>query len=355
MITYSVTMGITLLTYLFMTHSTQDTKRISRITITVFFVMYLFLLCFRDSTVGVDTGFYVNILFKQIQFLSWPELVNIKNMELGFTYLTKLISYFGSMQIFIGSIAILSVVPVMYLYRNESEDAILCCSFFLISLLFEIYFSGMRQGVALGLSVPAYYFARKSKLIPFLLMVLIAVSFHTSALIIALIFPVYHAKITKKWLWFVIPLMVLFYSFKSSLFDYLLKNIQNDYTVKYEYLTTNFSGQIGLMTLFVLISLYSFFMLDETIANEDDIGLRNLLLLCTAIQFFTPLHPVVSRLNYYFILFIPVTLSRVNLKCQTRYRPISMMASFEMSIFFIFYFFFLKDDTLQISSYRFFF
>ena len=96
-------------------------------------------------------------------------------------------------------------------------------------------------------------------------------------------------------------------------------------------------------------------MLDEKKATKEDIGVRNILLLATAIQLLTPVHPVISRLNYYFILFIPIAIGRVNEKCKPIFWQVSKVASTIMSIFFIFYFFAMKDDSLQVFNYQFFF
>ena len=91
--------------------------------------------------------------------MRWREVFQYRADELGFSLFVKIIATVTSnAQIFIIATALVSVIPVMILYRNESREAAVCCAFFMISLLFEFFFSGMRQGVALGLTVPAYYF-----------------------------------------------------------------------------------------------------------------------------------------------------------------------------------------------------
>lgn len=354
MVTYGVMMGITAVIYLFLSGFNNREKR-NRNTVTIFFVLYIVLLCLRDITVGVDTKHYVSRYFNQLCDMRWKDALQHLNAEKGFLFLTKLISYFGGERLFIAFFAIISVYPVLYLYRNEAEDALLCCSFFLISLLFEIFFSGMRQGVAIGLDVPAFYLARRKKIIPFLVLVALAMCFHETGIMIALIYPIYHANITRKWLWFVVPGMAFVYLNRSAIFMYMLEKAGGYYLENYGYLTSESSGQIGLMILFVLISIYAFIMLDEGKATREDIGVRNILLLATAIQLLTPVHPVISRLNYYFILFIPIAIGRVNVNCRPIFWKISKIASIVMTIFFTIYFFTAKNDSLQIFDYRFFF
>lgn len=352
MIAYVCLVFIFFVSYVFFrTH--YDREKTIKYMITTFFVCYLFLLCLRSTNVGIDTNNYISSYFNQFKHMQIQEIIKYKYDEIGFSILVKFLTLITSNgQLFIAVIALISVIPIMILYRRESKEAALCCSIFMISLLFEFFFSGLRQGIAIGLTVPAYYFTKQKKIIPFLITVLFAVTFHLSAFMIIFIYPVFHAKITGKWLWIVVPAMgVVFYN-NRVIFSVLFEVFGGKYFEKYSSLlgTTN---QTGLLTLFILLSAYSVVMLDPEKASEDDIGLRNILLLATVIQCFAPLHDIASRMNYYYILFIPIAITHVNHNCKTLFGQIAKVASFVMTIFFIFYFFFMKGDTLQIMEYNF--
>lgn len=323
-------------------------------TITVFFTSYIILLGLRDPTVGIDARSYINNYFLRFRGYSWSDLIHNNADELGFTILTKFIGVLSSSpQVYLFLVAAISVIPLMYLYRKETRDALLCCAFFLISLLFEAFFSALREGVALGLVAPAYYFTKNKKIIPFVFTVLLASTFHLSALILFLLYPIYHAKITIKWLWFVVPIMYLVYRYNSVIFNTMLVTMGGKYANKYLIYGYEATGQYGLLILFVLISVYCFVMMDEKQADNDDIGFRNILLLATALQLFAPLHVLASRMNYYFIIFIPIALTRTNAICKRRYWQIAKLAKVVMVIYFIFYFFVMKGDQLQIMNYKF--
>lgn len=330
-----------------------NNQRTVRFMITTFFVVYIFLLGFRSSTVGNDTINYIYRYFEPFHYMRLGEVFQYQTDELGFLLFVKIIATItNNAQIFLIITALISVVPVMVLYRNESREAAVCCSFFMISLLFEIFFSGMRQGIAIGLAVPAYYFVKEKKIVQFLLIVALAFTFHVSAVMLLFIYPIYHTRITRKWLWVVIPVMGLIYYYNRIIFTVLFEAFGGKYFEKYStlYGTTN---QYGLLILFVLLSIYCAVMMDEKLADEDDIGLRNLLFLATVIQFFAPLHNIVSRMNYYYILFIPIAVSRANEKCKHLFWQISKLASVVMTVYFIYYFFFSKGDTLHIMDYSF--
>lgn len=332
-----------------------SSEKTTRYMITTFFVGYIILLCFRDPSVGIDTNNYITKYFIPFQFMNWKDILHYTIDEPGFSVLVKLIhSITNSQQVFIAVIALLSVIPVMILYRKESKEAAVCCSFFMISLLFEIFFSGIRQGIAIGLTVPAYYFTKNRKIIPFLLIVLLATSFHISAVMILAIYPIYYAKITGKWLWFVLPSIALVYFYKSTIFTVMFQVFGGKYFEKYSTLYGS-TNQYGLLLLFMMLSVYALIVLDEHSADDNDIGLRNILFLATLIQCFAPLHEIVSRMNYYYILFIPLAIVSVNYKCKRKYTQVTKLASAIMTVYFIFYFFFLKGDTLHIMEYKFFF
>lgn len=351
MMIYATVIALTLGVNWLFTELRYKKKRIDQITISFFFLSYLFLLCARDYSVGVDTHNYIKS-FEISRLLTWKEQMQFENTEIGFMLLRSAVSFFGGARLFIVVVSVLTVIPVLYLYRTEAEDSIMCVAFFLISLLFEMFFSGMRQSIAIGLAVPAYFFVKQKKKIGFLLTVLLAYCFHKSAIVLLLLYPTYHLRLTKKWLWCVVPLMGLVALKREMLMDLIFRVAGEEYTYNYSYLTGS-SGQKGLMMLFVLIAVYCYVMLDESKAGEEEIGLRNILLLATLIHLFTPLNPTISRINYYFILFIPVAISRINNRCGDHLLQIRSVASIVMPAFFIMYFFLMKSDSLNVFNYKF--
>ena len=70
MIYYGVLVAFTILIYFFFTALHYEKKKVDRITLTFFFVMYLLLLCCRDLSVGNDTRGYIKA-FEYIRLLDW--------------------------------------------------------------------------------------------------------------------------------------------------------------------------------------------------------------------------------------------------------------------------------------------
>lgn len=333
----------------------NDKRRCDQITVTFFFLSYLLLLCLRDESVGADTRNYI-YRFNQIRNLGWADIFAYTGTgsEIGFSILNKLVGTIGGSRLLIIVVATIIVIPVLILYRNEAEGSIFCISFFLISLLFGMFFSGMRQSIGISLGVIAYYCVKNKRKVWFLLVVLLAFTFHRTAILLLALYPVYHAKITRKWLWFVVPILALLYYYRDNVFKFITLYFENSVYTNYTLLTGS-SGQGALSLLFILLSIYSYIIMDESLAESEDIGLRNILLLAATIQLFSPLNPVVGRANMYFILFIPAAITRVNNKRKNMYHQIVVISIVVMEAYFILHFLTSSGSTTRIEDYMFFF
>ena len=356
---YYFVVGLPIIVYLFLKQRHLRFKKCNNeeFVIVFFFLMYLAILCLRDLSVGIDVKTYISRFFEPYRGYSFAKIRSISS-EWGFGYLTKIISSVSSNpHVYLSIIAILTVLPIMILYKEEATEGVLCISIFMITLLFDINFSGLRQGLAIAMGVPAFYFSKEKKILPYLLIVLLSFSFHQSGLVLLLLYPIYHAHITKKWLWVVAPLMILIFVYNAQVFGFIFEKMGGYYFEKYGVEAAGYkqTAQYGQLILFFIFSTYSYFMLDEKLGDEseEDIGLRNLLLLATALQCFAPLHVIASRMNFYYILFIPVTVSRVSTHSKPRYKKMAKVASVGMTVFFILYFFARKGDSLQIFNYEF--
>ena len=356
MLVYGIFVGITFLLYAGLRYGLHYEKAyVDRVTISFFFVLYLLLLCFRDVSIGVDLKTYI-WRFQQLQMMDWPTALSYsgKGDEFAFILLNKVVGIVGGPRLLIIVASVIIVLPIMYLYKNESEGAFFTISFFLVSLLFGFFFSAMRQSIAIALAVPAYYYTKNKKIIPYLLIVALAFLCHRSAILLVLLFPIYHAKITRKWLWVVVPLMVLLFFYRDIVFSYITLFVNDTVYVNYNTISGS-SGQGLLSVLFILLSVYSLIVLDAEKAGPEEIGLRNILLLATCLHMFSPFNPVFGRINLYFILFIPVAITRINNRCKPVLNKAVQIASFLMSVVFILHFLTSTGSSVRIENYKLFF
>ena len=315
----------------------------------LFFFILFFLTAFRANTVGNDTKNYI-LIYRRFSNHDYAYALSYK--EPAFALLCKLIySFSGSFQWLVIVAAFLSILPVMLFYVENAEYPMTTIALFMFCSVFYMYFSGMRQVIAIGLGVVAYYFTKKKKLIPFFLVVLAAYFFHRSAIVLAVMYPVYWFRIMKRSVIFVVLVMGLIYVFNQPIFSLLHGLIQD-----YEGLGDSNTGAYTMLFLLILFSAFSFVITDEDELDQDTIGLRNFLLVTTAIQMFVPLNFLVMRMGYYYMIFLPIALPRIMVNASPRWRATSMAANLILFAFFSlrFIIFAPSQNTLHIFPYHFF-
>ena len=105
-----------------------------------------------------------------------------------------------------------------YIFIQHDGSIVLFC----IMSTFVMMFSGIRQMLAIGLGFIAYDFTRKRKLMPFVLICLLALTVHTSAFMLLFMYPLYHARITRKSLMFLVPILAALFAFNQQIFGALV-------------------------------------------------------------------------------------------------------------------------------------
>ena len=316
-----------------------------------FFVSWIILLSLRDKSVGADITNYL-IHFQKVTKTSWGNLFEINEMEYGYQILCKLISYLTSnSQVFLFIIAILSLLPICYLFCREAKNALLAITLF-ITYLFTMYFSGLRQVLAMSCFVPAYYFTKEKKFFKFLLMVFLATTFHSSSFIICLFYPIYHFKLTKIRALFVTLIVLIIFVFNEQIFSFLVRSMGGRYEERYGIITT--TGAYRMQLLIFIFLIYAFIVPQKNKLDKDTVGLRNVLILSFVLQSFAAINPVAMRMNYYFLIFLPILIAKIPTLCREKDKKIADFSIFVMITFFIFYFFYVAYtgiDMLQIFPY----
>lgn len=118
------------------------------------------------------------------------------------------------------------------------------------------------------------------------------------------------------------------------------------------------TGAYAVTLLLVIILLYTFLIPDQNKLDDDTIGLRNILILSAILQTFSAVNTVAMRLNYYFLLLIPILISKVIRSGNEKYNLLIRLSVVCMTVFFTFYFFYnayTGSDALHVYPYEFFF
>ncbi len=331
-------------------------KKIEAIGISLFFFIFILLLALRSIDCGTDLKSY-KYYFNSYGRISFRELLNAKgkyDVEIGFRLLVKVLRFFSNdFQWFIVATSVLSVLPIWWLYKKNNAMSALTIVLFLSVAPFSLYFSGIRQVLAMAFAVPAYQFSKKGRKTGFILSVLLASLFHQSALIMLLLYPVYRARMTNNWLYFVVPLMFVVFTLNEQIFSGVLDFLAGTRYGAYEMSRTGAYGMLLLLVAFSAIAIFITFDADGAL-SEDIIGQRNILLLSTVLQFFVPLSTVAMRMNYYYMIFIPMIIPELLNNSSERYWNVAKFIYIIMFLFFLLNFItgmYTSEDILQVYPY----
>lgn len=324
-----------------------------RILLGVFFAIFFLLLCLRGKSVGVDLENYLHRYYQ----ISRIDLAGVFEkqvpVDIGYGLLNKLFAVLGvSDRVFIILIAILTVFPLAWLYITETDNWMLTVSLFIILPIFSMCFTGLRQSLAIAAVPLQFYFTKKKNIIGFLLAVLLAYLFHSTAIFTLILYPVYHIRIKKTWLLGLIPLMAAIYIFNRQLYSLTVRLLGGKFEERYSEIGN--TGAYEMLLLFILFAVVSFVLTDENLMDDDDFGLRNLLLLTVVFQFFAPVNSIAMRLNYYFLVFIPIAVPHMLVLHKVRYRKFALAAQSVMVVAFSGYFLYKAyrgGDSMHVFKY----
>ena len=164
------------------------------------------LLVFRSYNVGADTLNYVNYFLEKQRYYS---IQDSRNLEIGFEYYLRLLRFVwkdGTFFLFVNAIVTLSA-PLFYI-RKYSRFRALSLLLFVIfpANLYFLHFIALRQMIASSMVLWAYYFYKeKGSIVLYVIFSLIAVSFHTTAIIVVFVFFLAEkVRIARKFAYFMI-------------------------------------------------------------------------------------------------------------------------------------------------------
>lgn len=123
--------------------------------------------------------------FSRVVNTPWDSLFSVERFEKGFAVFTKLLTLISTNPqtiIFASSIICVGGVS-FFIYRNTKH--VFEAFFFFVTLgTLGFMMSGIRQSIAIAVGLFALDFVRCKKIIPFMLMCLLAISFHRTAIVL---------------------------------------------------------------------------------------------------------------------------------------------------------------------------
>jgi hypothetical protein len=98
------------------------------------------------------------------------------------------------------------------------------------------------------------------------------------------------------------------------------------------------TGAYMMIILFALFAVAAYFFPDEEKMDDETKGLRNFLLMTVLLQCFAPVYNLAMRMNYYFIIFVPVTVPKILKYSKPHIKDVAHVAKLVMVGFFVVYY-----------------
>lgn len=304
----------------------------------LFFILFLGLLAVRSETVGRDLGNY-KVIFNTIGRASIDQIAYGVTEKLFKLYTWMIYNYISNnYQIYLAITAVITVIPIAYVYYKDKSHGYLKIAVFVNMSTFIMLFSGIRQGLAMGMGMLAYQALKEHKNWRFLVWAIVAANIHHTGFMVFFLLPLYKLNLSKKHLIWIIPSAGFVVLFNNRIFNYIA-SIMGETNGKYSALAGS-TGAFGSFVLFFLFAAFVYLVSDDETMDEETFALRNILVFATVMQSFAALNPLAMRMNYYFILLIPIALGKGLCYVKPKYKQVAKFAEIVMCVFFTFLFFF---------------
>lgn len=300
----------------------------------VFFLITIFVLwfltAFRSEWIGNDTFNYVTYF----QIYSDSGINFDSRLEIGYQILNILVAKIShNPYFFLGVVATLCYVGTgIYIYKYS--DNLVFSTVLLFPIAYGFFATGLRQAIAMVICLYIYQAIKNKRFLLAILLILLASSFHTSALLMLAF--LFHRLIPKK-PFVVIPLTVILVALSlSGIMDNILPILLGDYGGYYESeeLTSGWLS-ISYYTIRALVFYGIAFLSYEKKIKENSLVLSLFTMLLVTIAFGFSIN-VFTRATNYFLLISMVELPNALHRGGLKHKKILMfLLGFIMVLYFL--------------------
>ena len=272
---------------------------------------------FRSFNVGTDLVSYIPS-YAKMNNGDFSNLIFL-NYEKGYVFYNKLLGTLGfdERQFLIITSGIIQIL-IFYTMFEYSEKPLLSVLVYFAFGNFIMTFSGLRQAIAMAICFFSYKFIKKKKIIFYIILILVASLFHTSALFCIFVYPLYFLKMDNDKFIFYLILIFTFFIFRNHII--LIAN-QIYYGNARSVEITNAFTMFLIYTLFYVVT----FLLPN-FNDSDFIGLRNILFVLCLIFSLASVSNIFTRVGYpltlYLTIFVPKVVKKINIKPSNIIRDI---------------------------------
>lgn len=286
-------------------------NRITRKKNVILSFIPLFLLgALRGQTVGGDLKNYVPEFEALAHEYDLKSFIMEATHEPGYLLYTRLLGFLSDdPRIFIIGTSILSLIGPCYIIYKLSNRPQLSILIYYIMGFYTNTFNNVRQSLAISLVLISFCMLKDGNFRKFCLGVLIATSFHYSALLAMILYPFMQKEYTFKRLLFISSSgLAIVGGFGFLLFQYIAQFILLKYDPE-ALLENSEGGGYGMFSLYFILFIFTAFVYFryrkqcQNLRNFDTLFFLNLIMIAMVIQMSATFFHSMLRMTYYF--FIP--------------------------------------------------
>ena len=307
------------------------------------FILFFLMAGLRGDTVGGDLKRYLPE-FYSVAMSDFKYIWEVGHHEPGYLLYIKLLSLISSdSRMFLLGTSFLSLVGPIVLFKKYSNNITVSVLLYYAMGYYTNTFNNVRQAIALSIVFCVIPYLINRKFWKYLLGVVIATTFHYSAIIALIVYPLIAKPFNfKRWAIYSGTSLIIGSLFFFSIFRYVVETFVLKYdpeSILEESEGNGYRLFLAYLLIFIVMSIY-YWKTNKRIKESDKIFLSMLLLFqmfTTAIQLTAPVFHTMVRMTYYFFiptvtLAIPFICSRLN---NTKLKPLFYVCAFSVAILYM--------------------
>lgn len=317
-------------------------------SIPLFFVMSL-----RSPSVGTDTFAY-KYEFENAQYFLTQKL---RDSEIGYSYFNSFFYNLGfNFQLYLATVSIFFIISLCLLYYYFSENILLSFYLHVTIGIFALSMTGIRQTLAIALTMIAFTFLQKNKKIWFIIFVLLASTFHDSAIFFLGIYFFRNIVVSKMIAWIIFIISTSAYIFRSYLIEFLELITPSSYLI-YFTTSTNVNPMVIVISMAIPLTCLIFWPNDKIELSKERKQLFTITFILACVNYIISIVSqdisMLSRISSYLLIYSTILIPNIIFSIKnTKIRTIAKFACFLLPL--VQFLLSTPGGSLGIDDYKFF-
>ena len=322
----------------------KNLRKRKKILILFFCIGVVCIQGFRNVSVGVDLESYIP-MFHSAKYYNLFLGETMVNYEFGYSFYSQIFSYIGIHEnIYLGIVSATIIIPIGIIIYKFSELPLLSIISYISLGFFTFSFSGLRQAIALGITFLSYKYIVNRKFKKFIFMMIIACSFHKTAIVFVLAYFLYGLKIKTKNMIFIFIIFLVTFILRGKIYG-VIHLIWNGSKIQ--------GTDTGAYTMLIVMLIVMIVALILRPRNDEVINSTiNYMLVAIFIQIFASQSSIIMRAGYYYYIFIMILIP--NIISYQKNKMVKVLGSnIYILLLLVFYYLTTKNGYLNVVPYRF--